>query len=495
MPSNGGNNPGGLQFGEQQLAPPEPEPVPTDYLYHAKLAFAAGMEERAYELLLAHLVVEPELAKASQSYDFVGFSSLARKPTWGLRLGIAVNTATVKHEGEMHPIRQNMKEPKEAVAARAPRGGRGASAGGGEAAGGGDMGAMPMMESGMGQAGSDLSGPHGEIDRYVGLVGTVALDLYEQSFKRGDFGRVFATVQAGDLMPGGSAGGQPGAGRPGAQMASGEMMDEAAMNAVANEGSGAMVAPGMSAAGVRTATEGAAMAGVAPTEFDMVGAGAMNAGGAEMMAPAAPGANLNGLGFGGLGGDSNRIRPGLFYLGTGRADELLEKAQEEGLDAFLRIDVSVNKNAVNGWVYNESGVRWISTATGQSLGRPSKKLDNRAVFQAMESKDADPEQIVREELAAVFGSGMDDWKLNPFPELTPAAAMTRVGRLIKDTPENPLEALAEIRLYEAKGLLTEDQVHTAFDMIMGDRGLILAAGPADRREELLEPMVPKLTSL
>ncbi|MEZ6092190.1 MAG: hypothetical protein R3C05_30155 [Pirellulaceae bacterium] len=66
----------------------------------------------------------------------------------------------------------------------------------------------------MGQVGSDLSGPHGEIDRYVGLVGTVALDLYEQSFKRGDFGRVFATVQAGDLMPG-ERRVAPGAGRPG----------------------------------------------------------------------------------------------------------------------------------------------------------------------------------------------------------------------------------------------------------------------------------------
>lgn len=435
---------GGPRSG-QATAEPEPEPVPTDYLSQAKLAFAAGMEQRAHDLFLAHLVAEPELASQSQSYEMVGWSDATKRPTWGLRIGLGINTAAVKHSGDKHPVRADMKAPKEAVKGRPAAGGMAAS--GQENM---EIGSGFEMESGMGAAmPAGASGsPIAEVDEYAGLVGEIALDLFSARFSEGDFSRVFATVTTTEADPAGASG---KGGSRNAMGMEGSMGMESSMAMEVDGGANIIDVP------------------VAPKE--------------SASAPL------------GLVDGPPRAAPGLVYLGAARPKELLEKARQEGLDAYLQIDVSVNKNEVNGWVYNDSSVRWMLVSTGKPVGRASKKINNKSVFQAMESRKLDPADMVREDLEGVFKGGLDDLRLKPLPSLTPAMVKARIGSLIMNSAERPLEALAEIRLYAAQKLITDEQEQLAFDLIMGDDGLILCAGPMEERVRLLEPKTPKLTAI
>ncbi|QDV69163.1 hypothetical protein Poly24_28780 [Rosistilla carotiformis] len=424
---------------------PEPEPLPSDYLAQSKLAFAAGMEQRAFDLLLAHLVAEPELAASSRSYEMVGWSNATKRPTWGLRVGVGINNAAVKHSGNMHPVRSDMKEPKEEPRKR--------NTGGGPGAEGPDLQAMGSGDGmGMGMPAAVSGDPSGEIEQHVGLVGEIALDLFAENFSNGDFGTVFANVSAVEPEPAKTTG-------RGHEAAPGEMAGEM-----------------LEAAGASEAMEN------------------MSADGSEGLMAGNPAAAGGGI-AGGLGFSDGppRVRPGLVYLGVNRPKELLEKAKQAGLDAFMQIDVSVTKNEVNGWVYNESSVRWVLVSTGRPIGRASKKINNKSVYQAMESRKLDPVEMVREDLVGAFKGGMDDLRLKPMPSLTPEMVKARVGSLIMSPPENPLEALAEVRMYASQGLLTDEQVALAFDLMMGDDGLILSNGPMEQRVELIEPSTPKLT--
>ncbi|QDV58802.1 hypothetical protein Mal33_48270 [Rosistilla oblonga] len=441
---------------------PEPEPLPSDYLSQAKIAFAAGMEDRAYDLLLAHLVAEPELAASSNSYEMVGWSDATKRPTWGLRLGVGINNAAVKHTGNMHPVREGMKAPKEE-----PRRRNAAGGGGGGSAAPEEMG-MGSMEPGLGMGGGankSSGGPSGEIEQHVGLVGEIAMELFAENYSNGEFGKVFASIA--EVEPTET---KPAARGMGSERIPGEMasaMSPEMLSAAEGSGMEEMMMEGMPSG------QPAGQAG------NPAAAAAASGGLADSM---------------GLDAGPDRVRPGLIYLGVDRPKELMEKAKQAGLDAYLQIDVSVNKNEVNGWVYNESSVRWMSVATGKPIGRASKKINNKSVFQAIDSRELDPRELVRDDLTGVFKGGMEELRIKPLPSLTAEMVNARVGSLIMSPPENPLAALAEVRLYASQGLLTEDQVHLAFDLIMGDDGLILSSGSMPARVEIIEPFAPKLTS-
>ncbi len=434
---------------------PEPEPLPTDYLSQAKMAFAAGSEQLAYKLLLAHLIAEPELAQQSQTYSMAGWSPASRRPRWGVLVGLGINNVGVRHDGDLHPIESDMSDPVE--------GGQGGGGRNGGSAYGRGRSDSSMIDEGMMDDGSEsmlgaaMGGGLGdgdamaEIRRYSGLVGSITVEQFNMAFSKGDFGKVFSSVSP-SVIQSPDASKRPGRNNDSLMMdSSSEMMDES--SEMMEDGS--MGEPG------------------APGRSD--------------------GGHHGGQALGGLPMGNPRVAPGLEYLGSGHPKELLAKAKESGLDFFLQIDVSVTRSPATGTVNNDSGVRWVQVSTGRPVGRSTGKINNRTAYQAMTSRSIDPSSAVSKEVAALYGTNLDKIKLLPMPELTASQVVSRVGSLLTSSTAEPMEILAETRLYRALDLLSDEQVHFVFDLILGDDGLVLSAGPEDERVEILEPFAAKLT--
>ena len=409
-------------------------------------AFANGEEDRALEMLFDLIIVDPEAAEQAGVFEAARLCTITRRPRWLLKIGIGLNTAAVKHSGEMHPIRSNMQSPVER------------SSGG---LGNAQRGTNPV--SGLGG-----SNPQ-DIDKYSGLVGEIAGDMFAARFSQGDFGPLFKSVGGAISAPASEA---PRAGQR-APRQTAQQYNAAAADATMNRDDfedmteGAMDPSAMSAGpGQNANSSGTNMSG------DPAGMAGSNYSASRSAAAS----------FASVG--NNRLRPGLRYIGSGRPNELMERAREEQLDAFLQIDVAVSSNARTGRVDNDSSVKWYLPSTGKAI-RTSEKLNNVKVFQAMESRGVDPGETVRSSLSAMFNDTLPI-RLRAMPPLTPEQAKVRISRLIAQPREQVKAALVEVQLYRSLGLLTDEEVLLAYDLFLGDEGLVLCAGSPQERQSKLE---------
>lgn len=177
-------------------------------------------------------------------------------------------------------------------------------------------------------------------------------------------------------------------------------------------------------------------------------------------------------------------KPGLTFVGSGPSDEMLPAAKSEGLDFLLHFDVLL-KPGRNDKTQNVSRCRMYSLVTGKQVGM-SRAMDNTEAAHLVSSGRASSETAyVKEQLAALLGIIDRDMKVTSMPAgLTADAARGRVGTLVSSPDARSLKTLAEIRLYQSLGLLTPDEVETAFDIVGGPDALMLLHGPRDERLEM-----------
>ncbi len=88
---------------------------------------------------------------------------------------------------------------------------------------------------------------------------------------------------------------------------------------------------------------------------------------------------------------------------------------------------------------------------------------------------------VEEQLGNLFAILDREVKVIDLPKLSPEVARIQVARLISGPRARTLRTLAEIRLYQAQGLITESEVEAAYDIIGGVDALMLLHGPLDER--------------
>ena len=370
-----------------------------------------------------------EYENASGTYSLAGWSGLLKKPVWALKIGIGVNNGAVKHSGDYHPVRAGMK--------------------------------APIDKDGGGAFSSNGGDPNQEVERFVGLAVEVTKRMFDEKFVAGDFGEIFSKEGTG--------------------------VGEIEQSPTGNSRGGDFVSASNEFERLserETETSGGEFESSSFDERDPSSNSSPEAFGMEM-------GDFGGGGGQGVGG-LPLFQSGLGYLGTGRAPELLEKAKAAGLDAYLQFDVSIKQNPKNKAVYNDCSLRLMSVATGKPIGRSSGKIKNIEIYQAMQSRDINPMSRVSEALSGVFNSAFNQLRLDPLPQLTEQQVRSRVGSFIVNPPKNPLDALAEIRLYQSKGLISEDEVFLAFDLLLGDEGLVLAAGPLEMQQELIDEKLPSV---
>lgn len=178
-------------------------------------------------------------------------------------------------------------------------------------------------------------------------------------------------------------------------------------------------------------------------------------------------------------------KPGLTFVGSGPSDEMLPAAKSEGIDILLHFDVLLKPGRSHD-TQNVSRCRLYSVATGKQIGM-SRAMDNtEAALLVSTGRVGSETKYVQEQLAALLGIIDRDLKVTAMPAgLTADAARGRVGTLVSNPGARSLKTLAEIRLYQSLGLLTAEEVETAFDIVGGPDALMLLHGPLDERLEMV----------
>jgi hypothetical protein len=182
-------------------------------------------------------------------------------------------------------------------------------------------------------------------------------------------------------------------------------------------------------------------------------------------------------------------QPGLVFLGEGPAEDMLAVAKQANLDLVIHFDV-VLKSGRNETVQNISRVRLFAVSPPpDSQGKirnllvTSPGIDSFEARQMATAGRMDEREYVTGQLSSLFAIMDRDVKCVDLPALPAEVARRRVSTIISGPEARSLRTLAEIRLYEARELITQDEVEAAFDIVGGSEGLLLLYGPSKDRVE------------
>jgi hypothetical protein len=181
-----------------------------------------------------------------------------------------------------------------------------------------------------------------------------------------------------------------------------------------------------------------------------------------------------------------QVVPGLLFLGTGSPNELAAKAEKQGIDYLFVFEVNVK--AQRGMIQNDTRLRLIPAVDKEgAVTVASSVLNNLKVdrerMQKGETDDLD------KQIGNVFRK-VESLKMAELPKLAPAQAQARVKSLIDKKSSDVLPTLMEIRLYNALGVLDNDERDAAYQLLMGGTGLAFVIGTVEDRESVLNPLLP-----
>ncbi len=152
---------------------------------------------------------------------------------------------------------------------------------------------------------------------------------------------------------------------------------------------------------------------------------------------------------------------------------------------ILHFDVVLKPGRTD--VQNISRLRLLHVAEKKSIV-VSKGMDNREAAQLAAAGRMNEREYVLEQLSNLFAIIDRQVKVVDLPTLAPDVARRRIATLISGPQARSLRTLAEIRLYQAQGLIEEKEVEAAFDIVGGMDALTLLHGPLDERISIARKM-------
>lgn len=175
-------------------------------------------------------------------------------------------------------------------------------------------------------------------------------------------------------------------------------------------------------------------------------------------------------------------RKAFLYLGDGELAKNVKVAQANKLDLIIHFDVLL-KETRGDVVQNISRCRLVHVPSGKSLG-VSRPIDSLELKQKSRAKGLSARDYIGGQLSNLIGIIDRQAKAMDMPQLTPEIARKRVGSLLSSGGGNSLRTLAEVRLYQSQGLLSEDEVMTAFDIVGGPEAIRLLFGTDEEKLEI-----------
>lgn len=159
------------------------------------------------------------------------------------------------------------------------------------------------------------------------------------------------------------------------------------------------------------------------------------------------------------------IVPGLTALGQGSNSMLTQLARKEHVDVLVLFEVTV-KPTRTGSVHNTTTIRIVDVDRGETLVS-TQPLNNLQVERLRENPLA--EDPVDAELQRLADYVRDSLSAAPMPsELEPEHARRRVEAIVAEAQERPLRTLAEVRLFNALGLISDVELLRAYQQVLGD---------------------------
>lgn len=433
--SGGSGRPGPMRGNEG--GGPQKAAQPKTFADMANQAYGQGREAEAFQFLFAHAVTADDQS-ARALLAKMGWITPLKRPGLGVRWGIGVEFNNKGYNGnDLYPIgtTQQMQNRNPTGFGQGRRDDGGGGFGGPEAMGGMESGFGAGMQGGGMQGGS---GSSGQLEKFTGEVGQKVVDGLRERVERGDFGVVLK--EAGSAGPGNQGpGGMMGQGQYGQYDSGAEMGDD--------EGSGG---------------------------YEDGGPGGMGGGGGN------PG-----------GGGPSQLVPGVTLVGLAPAKDLVKVAEQAGVDVLCVFNVAVTQIRRTGQVSNNVEIQLYNVADGKKTFTGGR-LNNLAV-QAERAKDTPSRggDSVDKEIEKLFKEIDTNWRLASLPALQPDHVLVRIGDLLKESHQNPLPVLAEIRMYHTRGLLQDNHLLLAYQRKTNDQsGTMLATGTEEERKQVIQPWLP-----
>lgn len=429
---------------------PKQAAQPKTYADMATQAFGQGRDADAFQYLFAHALTADDQS-AGELLGKMGWIPPLKRPGLAVRWGIGIEFNNRGYNGDqLFPIGTTQQMPT----GRSPRGGgrnptgigqgRGIDEGGGfggpEASGRGQPG-FGGGDMGGGMQGGRGGGSNAQLDRFTGELGQKVVEGLRVRIERGDFGLV---------------------------------LKEAGSGAAPNQG------PGMGAGGQM------GQFGSGPEAY-----GEEESGGFDSAGPP--------RGMGGAGGRqaaATQVLPGVTFLDVAPGKELVKIAQENGIDALCVFSVTVSFIPRKNLVANKVEIQLYNVTNGKKEYE-SDELANLFV-QAERAKEnargGDPVDKLLEEL---FQEIDDKWKLAALPSLQDpenVALFRDRWAQLQEPGENPLAALAEIRMYHTRmpEVIQASHMLAAFQGKTNDHsGSMLATGTEAERKQVIQPWLPR----
>ncbi|MHB0960918.1 MAG: hypothetical protein ACYC0X_33575 [Pirellulaceae bacterium] len=293
-------------------------------------------------------------------------------------------------------------------------------------------------------------------------------------------------------MPGGASGSGPAGGypgMPGGASASGPPGGYPGMPGGASGSGPAGGYPGM---------PGGASASGPPGGYPGMPGGASASGppgGYPGMSPFGPGMGPGSVG--GVPGAANpaRLMAGVTMLGEGETEELLQKAADQGIDVLVVFEVEVTQNVKTNLVANETRIVVWNVAKRETLEK-SKSLNNFAVQKSRAEGQKGDEDLVVSCVAKLFQILDEDpakaLKMREFPaEIRPEHVQSRVAAILSSEEYERLPALAEIKYFHHRGLVSDDLLKKSFQKVLGEEeGAKLATGKEEERLGVVSTLLP-----
>jgi hypothetical protein len=175
-------------------------------------------------------------------------------------------------------------------------------------------------------------------------------------------------------------------------------------------------------------------------------------------------------------------QPGIIFLGEGDIADVMPSARAAQVDLLLHFEV-VLKAGRNDNVQNTSRCRLMNVATGKQE-IVSKGMSNVEASQMTRAGRQTERDYVMAQLRSLFSFVDRSATVSELPALTPEIARRRVEALVGSPQSRSLRTLAEVRMYQAKNLLTAEEVEAVFDIVGGAEGLLMLHGPQSEKLEM-----------
>jgi hypothetical protein len=194
---------------------------------------------------------------------------------------------------------------------------------------------------------------------------------------------------------------------------------------------------------------------------------------------------------------AQQILPGLSYLGTGRQEDLLQKAAKEGIQLLAVFESEVKIVPRTGVVNNETELFIFDVAKKAQLF-PVKDESGNLRLRFLNTKvQGDRMQNKDDGLNAAFTKLFQfvdkNLTMGDVPEaIQPEHVQGRVSALASEKHADVLPVLCEITFWQRRNLLGEAEMLQAFKTLLGDEnGEKLATGDEETKKKAIEKSVPK----